>query len=86
MTTAKELPRFTKAGTDRHALVHACERDSGTRATFHVYYRHNGRLLFDPSWEKTPEDAITAIANMAKAVRMKIEPVGFTRPSAEVSL
>lgn len=84
-TKARELPRFTKVGTDRHALVHSTERDTGHRATFHVYYREKGKLRFDPSWRTSPEEAIKDIEEMGKELRVALDIVGYVRV-AEVAL
>jgi hypothetical protein len=54
--------------TNLSAKVHSSERDAGKRATYHVYYRKNGKLLFDPSWLETPQEASESVLKMVKLV------------------
>ena len=61
---------------DLATRIHSAERDCGKRATYHVYYRRsNGKLLFDPSWEQTPQAALEAFSGFLKEVRIKAEIV-----------
>jgi hypothetical protein len=59
----------------RALKVHSSELAAGKRASFHVYYLKNGKLLFDPSWLGTPEEAGAAIVAMVREVypRAKVE-------------
>jgi hypothetical protein len=52
--------------SDLSSKVHSSERDAGRRATYHVYYRRNGKLFYDPSWLETPDAAGAAVVKMVK--------------------
>lgn len=51
------------------------EKAAGKRADFHVYYRRNRKLYFDPMWAKTADEARTKMLGFAKELRWKIEIV-----------
>jgi hypothetical protein len=51
------------------------ERAAGRRADFHVYYRRNGKLYFDPMWAKTAVEAETSMRAMARELGWKIKVV-----------
>lgn len=73
------LPRFTKNGTDLAERISGAERDAGKRANYHVYYRANGKLQFDPSWSDTPQEARKSTMSLAAEVapRDQLEFVGL---------
>lgn len=64
--------------TNPTTRIHSAERACGTRAAYHVYYRLKGKLLFDPSWEQTPQAAIEAISGFLKGKADIIKVISLT--------
>jgi hypothetical protein len=81
------MQRFTKDGTDRAMRVSATEREAGKRASYHVYYRRNGKTMFDASYADTPQQAEKDMLGFAKELRWKgVEVVGVISLVPDVSL
>lgn len=81
------LNRFTKNGTDLAMKVSMTEREAGKRANYHVYYRVNGKMRFDPSYADTPQAAETQMAAFAKELRPRnVEIVGVVGLVPDVSV
>ena len=61
--------------------IHSSERHAGKRATYHVYYRRNGKVYFDPSWLGTESEAGDAVSGMVKLCypKSKVELVKVVR-------
>jgi len=57
--------------TDKALRVHSMERAANKRARYHVYYRHNGKVRFDPLWNETPQAAMSAFQGFVKELRMR---------------